>query len=320
MSQVTIVGAGVMGLSVATELVAHHISVTVIDKCPQPGPHTCSWWAGGMLAPYCEFESAELPVLELGKGAADWWQQHTGLVSQTGTLVVATQRDYGELKQFSRRTTGFEQVNQHDINQLEPDISEYFKRGLFFPTEAYLSPRVVLNKLHSKLIEHDVEFRTEQAEPKQLAQHGLTIDCRGMASKPDIAALRGVKGEMLLLRCPDVKLSRPVRLLHPRIPLYIVPRGNDVFMIGATMIESSAKKNATARSVVEMLNAAYTLNPGFGEAEILEIGVDSRPAYGDNLPKVTRHGNLISANGLFRHGYLLAPAMAQQVRKLVQQG
>lgn len=91
-------------------------------------------------------------------------------------------------------------------------------------------------------------------------------------------------------------------------------------MLGATMIESSAKQHVTVRSIMEMLNAAYTLNSAFAEAEILEIGVDSRPAYDNNLPKIEQHGQLITANGLYRHGFLLAPAMAQQVRQLVLQG
>ncbi|NOR31196.1 MAG: FAD-dependent oxidoreductase, partial [Sulfitobacter sp.] len=129
--------------------------------------------------------------------------------------------------------------------------------------------------------------------------------------------LRGVKGEMLILSCPDVTLSRPIRMLHPRVPLYIVPRGDGVFMVGATMIEGGNVQRVTARSLLEMLSAAYALNPAFGEAEVIEIGVDSRPAFPDNLPRISRRGNLISANGLYRHGFLLAPAMARMVAELI---
>ena len=118
--------------------------------------------------------------------------------------------------------------------------------------------------------------------------------------------LRGVKGEMLVIRCPDVTLTRPVRLLHPRMPLYIVPRGDGVYMLGATMIESEDSSRITARSMLELLSAAYALNPAFGEAEVLEIGVDLRPAFPDNLPRIRRLGRTIYANGLYRHGYLLA--------------
>ena len=149
------------------------------------------------------------------------------------------------------------------------------------------------------------------------AAQGLTIDCRGFAARDELPDLRGVKGEMLVLSCPDVALSRPVRLLHPRIPLYVVPRGDGVFMLGATMIESSERGRITARSMLEMLSAAYALNPAFGEAEVLEIGVDARPAFPDNLPRIRRRGDVIHVNGLYRHGYLLAPAVARMLGEML---
>ena len=77
------------------------------------------------------------------------------------------------------------------------------------------------------------------------------------------------------------------------------------------MLESGAKSHVTARSAVEMLSAAYTLHPGFAEAEILELGADARPAFPDNLPRLRRRGDTLFANGLYRHGYLLAPAVAR---------
>ncbi|NQY59210.1 FAD-dependent oxidoreductase, partial [Cognatishimia sp.] len=124
----------------------------------------------------------------------------------------------------------------------------------------------------------------------------------------------------VVLCAPDVTLSRPIRLLHPRFPLYIVPRGDGVFMLGATQIESGERSRATVRSVMELLNTAYALHPAFGEAELLEIGVDARPAFPDNLPRITSQGGVTYVNGLFRHGYLLAPAMAQMTAELVMDG
>ena len=130
--------------------------------------------------------------------------------------------------------------------------------------------------------------------------------------------LRGVRGEMVVIRSREVALSRPVRLLHPRIPLYIVPRGEGVFMIGATSIENETTGGVSVRSAVELLNAAYTLHPAFGEAEILELGADLRPAFSDNLPAVRRGPRGLLVNGLYRHGFLLAPAMARQAADLVE--
>jgi glycine oxidase len=103
-----------------------------------------------------------------------------------------------------------------------------------------------------------------------------------------------------------------VRVLHPRIPLYVVPRGEGIFMVGATMIESDDATRITARSMLELLSAAYALHPAFGEAEIIEIGTQARPAFPDNLPRIRRVGGTLYLNGLFRHGFLLAPALARR--------
>jgi len=134
--------------------------------------------------------------------------------------------------------------------------------------------------------------------------------------------LRGVRGEMLVLRSREVNLTRTLRLLHPRFPLYVVPRademgGEGTYMVGATSIESGSRGPATARSLMELLGAAYALHPAFGEAEVVEIGVDARPAFPDNLPRAWRDGDRVFVNGLYRHGFLLAPAMARRAADLV---
>ena len=143
------------------------------------------------------------------------------------------------------------------------------------------------------------------------------IDCTGLAARGVLKELRGVKGEMLLLRLRDISLSRPVRVLHPRIPLYIVPRADGLYMVGATMIESDQPTRITARSMLELLSAAYALHPAFGEAEIVEIGTGVRPAFPDNQPRIGWHGGALYVNGLFRHGFLLAPSLARMAAQIV---
>ncbi len=306
----SVIGAGVAGLAVATELADRGAQVQIFDPAGPPGPHGCSWWAGGMLAPWCEFENAEEPVLRLGQEAITWWSARTK-VTNAGTLVVASKRDMPDMRRFARRTEGFVTADRDKVAALEPDLHG-FGQGLFFEDEAHLDPRRALQDLFRGLTEKGVIFH------KKFAPQGLdnVIDCRGLAARDYLYDLRGVKGEMLVIRCPDVQISRPVRLLHPRIPLYIVPRGDDIYMLGATTIESEDSSRISARSMLELLSAAYALNPAFGEAEVLEIGVDLRPAFADNLPRIRRLGKTIYANGLYRHGYLLAPALARGVADL----
>ena len=76
----------------------------------------------------------------------------------------------------------------------------------------------------------------------------------------------------------------------------------------------------TARSLLEMLSAAWALHPAFGEAEVVEVGVDARPAFRDNLPRIRRRDGTVYLNGLFRHGFLLAPAMARMAADLATEG
>ncbi|GAA6160539.1 FAD-dependent oxidoreductase [Ruegeria sp. HU-ET01832] len=297
-------------MAVASEMVSRGAQVQVFDPGGPPGAHGCSWWAGGMLAPWCEYENAEEPVMRLGQTALDWWAARTQ-VQRCGTLVVANPRDLPDLRRFARSTEAFVEVDQSKIAELEPDLHD-FPKGLHFAQEAHLDPRQALHDLYRQLQDQGVVFHRKLA-PSRLEN---AIDCRGLHAREVLHDLRGVKGEMLVIRCPEVTLTRPVRLLHPRMPLYIVPRSDGVYMLGATMIESEDSSRITARSMLELLSAAYALNPAFGEAEVLEIGVDLRPAFPDNLPRIRRLGHMIYANGLYRHGYLLAPALAQGVADL----
>lgn len=304
---INVLGAGVAGLCVATELSARGHEVAVHDPNGGPGPHACSWWAGGMLAPFCEGETAPEPVVRLGQESAAWWQRHGAQVTAEGSMVVALGRDRGELDRFARRTVRHRWVDSDWISALEPDLAGRFSRALHFADEGHLEPRAALAALTDYLGARGVPI-TRDRPPLTT---GRTIDCRGLAARDALPDLRGVKGEMLVLRCPEMALQRPVRLLHPRIPIYLVPRENGHYMLGATQIETTERGRASVRSVLELLSAAYALHPAFGEAEIVEIGVDARPAFPDNLPRIRRDGDTIYVNGLFRHGFLLAPALAR---------
>lgn len=314
---VAIVGAGVVGLACAVELLARGVSVVLYERGPRIGAEACSWYAGGMLAPWCEGESAEEPVVRLGQEAADWWEWHTDQLVRQGTLVVAPSRDRSELRRFAERTSHCEEIDGEAVARLEPDLAGRFSRGLFFAEEAHLDPRKAIAALAGKVLAQGGAIHFDSAvEPGDL-DAAIALDCRGLAAHDALPELRGVKGEMLILRSDELALSRPVRLLHPRIPLYIVPRTDGHFMVGATMIESGARRRISARSMLELLGAAYALHPAFAEAEIVEIGTDARPAFPDNLPRLARRGRVIHVNGLYRHGFLLSPAMARMAADAV---
>ena len=305
MSDVTVIGAGVAGLWAAWECHKAGLHPRVIDRNGAPGPHGCSWWAGGMLAPWCEGAVAEPAIVQHGQDAAEAWAEVTE-VTRRGSLVVTLERDRGELARFARRTTGHVLI-ENDLARIEPDLPNQ-RRALFFASESHLDPRAALAGLVAALSARGIEIKQGAATPDAI--EGPVIDARGLSAR--LPGLRGVRGEMVVLRAPEITLSRPVRLLHPRHPLYIVPRVNGVFMLGATQLESTDRRGVTARSMLELLSAAYALDPRFAEAEVLETGADLRPAFADNVPRVLVRGRVLHLNGLFRHGYLMAPALARQ--------
>jgi glycine oxidase len=314
--RIRVIGAGVVGLTVAHEFALAGQSVEIIERADGPGLG-CSFFAGGMLAPWCEEESAEPLVLEWGREGIDYWTKVVPAAEVKGTLVLAPARDRPDLIRFSRMTSGFEWLDAAGLADREPDLAGRFDRALFFSHEAHLDPRRATDILAARLREFEtVSFRFNTAAEAVSETADWILDCRGFAARGALPDLRGVKGEMLVLKTREISLERPVRLLHPRHPVYVVPRGDGRFMVGATLIENEDTR-VTARSVLELLSAAYALHPTFGEAEIVETGADLRPAFPDNLPRIRRQGRLIHVNGLYRHGFLLAPALARRAAAVV---
>ncbi|MFS3134544.1 FAD-dependent oxidoreductase [Gluconacetobacter sacchari] len=320
--RVLVRGAGVAGLTSAVTLAERGADVVLQEIGNREGAGA-SWMAGGMLAPWCEAESAPPEVTRDSLESVDWWAGHVPDVARNGTLVLAPPRDGAEIARFARRTSHFQTVDGAGIGALEPDLEGRFDKGLFFPEEGHLDPRKALGALRDRLVALGGTMSVHapadgvQGDPWHGARPDWVVDCTGIAAENQLTGLRGVRGEMVLLRCHEVTLSRPVRMLHPRIPVYIVPREDHLFMVGATMVESESLASMTLRSMVELLTAAYVLHPAFGEAEIVETGVGVRPAYPDNVPAVTVHGRTVYVNGMYRHGFLLSPSRARRVGEIV---
>jgi len=328
--QAIVLGAGVAGLCCALELASRGVTVQLLERGDASLRAGCSWRAGGMLAPWCELEDAGEPLIaQLGLEGLAWWQAHAELpgLQRAGTLVVAAARDHADLQHFARRTREYRWVRGGELDGLEPELAGRFGEGLFFADEGHLDPRRALRYLCEQLLARGAQLRFDvdaQALERARLQAGMPghvlIDCRGLAAVDRLPGLRGVRGEMLLLQSHELTLRRPVRLLHPRLPLYVVPRGEGLYMVGATSIESSDAGEITARSALELLSAAYALHPAFGEARIVEMSSGVRPAFEDNLPRIVRHGHVWYVNGLYRHGFLIAPALATRLATMVLEG
>src|SRR5437763_14825552 len=90
-------------------------------------------------------------------------------------------------------------------------------------------------------------------------------------------------------------------------------------MLGATSVEAE-DTGVSVRSALELLGAAHAVHPAFAEARIVEFGSGLRPAFPDNLPRIAIDKAKIAANGLYGHGFLLAPPLTELVLGYVERG
>lgn len=311
---IAVVGAGILGLWQALTLARAGHRVRLVERSLDPFSQSASRFAGAMLAPGCESETAPPEVHHLGiRGLALWRAVYPRLVN-AGSLVVAAPRDTPEMARFARAASPPETLDADAIAALEPDLAGRFSRAYYFPDEAHMTTPDALAFLLDAVRTSGATVELGAAWTSPSAAD-VVIDCRGIAASDELPALRGVRGERLVLRTREIHLARPVRLLHPRHPLYVVPWTDDRYLVGATVIESEDEGAITVRSALELLGTAYTLHPAFGEAEILETGAGVRPSFPDNLPhaEIRDGGNRILVNGAYRHGFLLAPVLAEAV-------
>ena len=280
-------------------------------------------------------------------------QEHT-FFQQAGAIMVSHEQDKGDYQRFARHLQthyaehACQALDRAKLTKLEPELGRSFNQGLYLPQEGQLGNRRLLVALRKQLEQEShqrqiVHWHSEclvteiaQSEVSSLVtyqQNGalqkqsfdLVIDCRGTgasAQQSDKACvpltdLRSVRGELFQLFAPDVHLSRPIRLMHPRYQLYIAPKQKGFYVVGATEIESDDESPMTVRSAMELLSAAYSVHPGFAEANIRQHVSQRRPAFSDNQPKITVQDTLIQVNGLFRHGFLIAPVVLAQVQQLI---
>lgn len=317
-SPVSVIGAGIAGAWQALLFAQAGHSVTLHERGDAAMTDATSHWAGGMLAPYCEAEVSEPVISRLGLRSLDIWRRELPDTPFNGSLVVAHPRERNDFERFARMTEGHRRLDAAALAQLEPSLEGRFRDALFFPTEGHVEPRRVLPQLHERIraAGGTIKFSSD-ISARDL--DGIVIDCRGLSARDEQSELRSVKGEMILIETGEVQLARPVRLIHPRWPLYVIPREDNLFMLGATSIEAE-DTGVSVRSALELLGAAYAVHPAFGEARIVEFGSGLRPAFPDNLPRIGVRGDRIAVNGLYRHGFLLAPALAELTLGYVERG
>lgn len=350
-SKYAIVGGGLMGRLLAVALAKSGVQVHLFDKGGPDGAHAAARIAAAMLAPLAESAITEDSVVRMGLYSLPRWKELIAQLSnpvyfqQDGTLILWHRQDASDAERFTAHLekncqsnsdlSAPQKLDSESLRNLEPGVADRFNQGLYLPNEGQLDNRQLLNALacELELLQVNCHWHTE-IDPQELrkqSNYQAVIDCRGTGAnepwstgdKPN--ALRGVRGEVVRLYAPEVKLRRPTRLIHPRYPIYIAPKENDIYVVGATEIESDDLSEMSVRSAMELLSAVYTVHSGFAEARILEMATQCRPTLKNNLPEIRLKKNkgladLIMINGLYRHGFMIAPAVLDCALQVLNQG
>lgn len=315
------------------------------------GQGAAAWTSAGMLSPLAELEHAPPEVARLGWRSLTLWQDIVQRLhgepyfARRGSLLLAHQSDLGTAQRVLARIslqqashTGASNAPQpltrDQLRGLEPALHNVAHAWLL-PGEGQIHPVQALIALHRdapRVIWHwqswvrDVvphAFEVQESKPGTREAAGklpdrarirrrfdLVFDVRGVGGRPE-CNVRGVRGELLWLHAPRLGLSRPMRLLHPRHRVYIVPRPGDLVVVGASEIESEDASSVTLRSAVELMAAAHSVLPELAESRLVHLEANLRPALPNHQPQLHHEPGLVRINGLFRHGWLMAPALIE---------
>jgi len=335
---IAIAGVGLVGRVLALNLLKQGYSITLYDEDSAYGEAAAGMTAAGMLAVFAELESAQSTIFDHGNRSISLWPSLLKQVNipdafkQKGSIITAHPQDYSELENFiftlKSKVAEAEDIKLLDnrgIIALEADLEQH-QKAFFIPHEGQVDSQKFMKASSDYLLAHEDVTWHEKTSVTKVCEGSVQVgtkekkfdwvfDTRGLGAKEQIKNLRGVRGEVFWLDAPEVNITRPVRMLHPRYKIYIVPRDNNRYIIGATEIESEDKSPMSVRSSMELLSAVYTMHSGFGEARIVKTMTNCRPSMKDNLPFIKHGKKTTQINGLYRHGYLLAPAVVEEALK-----
>jgi glycine oxidase len=332
--RIGIAGAGLVGRLLAFQLARAGHAVEVFD----PAAHAeargaAGWTAAGMLCPVAELQCADEHVFSQGLRSLELWPEISAQlgvdveVRREGSLLFAHRGDEGAAARtvdfLTRKAPpGFapRALSMDEARTLEPAVQGPAHAWLL-PGEGSLHTVQAMQALTAAATQCGARWHwgcsVDRLESGALWSGGerraydWVFDARGVGARPELP-VRGVRGEVFTLHAPGLALRRPLRLLHPRHAVYLVPRAGDQVVVGASSIDSEDRSPVSVRTTVELLAAAHSLVPELGEARIVHAEANLRPALPDNLPRIDTQPGLTRINGLYRHGWLIAPAMVEE--------
>lgn len=354
-SSVAIIGAGVIGLSIAWRLASAGCRVQVFDRglAGRGATHA----AGGMLAACVETEPGEESLLPLTRESQALWpafaaelEEASGLsvdLRREGTMVIAqTADDAAKVRFLHDLQAGLglpvEWLSGAEVRRREPYLQPGVAGALYCAEDHQVDNRKLAAALHAAALRAGVELH-ENAPVTRIEVHGgrvagLRVGDRlveadrvvlaagawsaGIEGLPPTARppVRPVKGQMVCLR------------MDPRLPLlrhvvwtpgtYLIPRLDGRLLIGATTEERGFDDRLTAGGQFALLEGAWRALPGIAELPIEEAWAGFRPGSRDDAPilGLTEVEGLVLATGHHRNGILLTPVTADSIARLILTG
>ncbi|GLZ80937.1 glycine oxidase ThiO [Actinorhabdospora filicis] len=328
MTDVAIVGGGVIGLSIALRCAKRGLGVAVHDPAPGSGASTV---AAGMLAPVTEAHYGEEALTSLALASLALWPAFAAELglgdayTEHGTLLVAL--DHGDRAELDRQH-GFyarlglasHRLTGGEARALEPLLSTRVRGGVHAPGDHQADPR----RLHAALLDAcraaGVAFVPAAVTDPSTLDADRVVVCTGAR---DLLGLpvRPVHGQVLRLRGP-AELRLTVRGIVGGRSVYVVPRPDGEVVVGASSAERGFDTAPRAGDAYELLRDALDVLPELAEYELREVRAGLRPGTPDNAPILGRTADprVIAATGHYRNGVLLAPVTAELITALVVTG
>ncbi|KAB1071091.1 glycine oxidase ThiO [Methylobacterium planeticum] len=353
-ADIVVVGAGLIGLSIAWKLAEAGRSVVVVERGTVGSGASLA--ATGMLAPAAEHEPGSDRLLPLALESLRRWpafrdavQAASGLdidYRQEGTLVLAIGRDEVERLRFRhdlQRRSGVEAewIAGPEVRRREPMLRPSVTAGVFCPLDHQVDPRLVMAALIEACRRAGVivvESCTAEAldwtggrvtglrTGAGAIEAGSVVLASGAWSGeggllPESLALpvRPIKGQSLALRT-----TRRTGTLSHMVwteQVHMAPKSDGHLIVGATVEDCGFRAGVTAGGLYALLEGARRVLPGIEEMEVEAVWSGYRPTSDDDAPIIGEIApGLVAATGHHRNGYLLNPATADAVADLLTTG
>ena len=331
-NKIAVCGAGVVGRLLSLVLHKMGFDVTLFEKGKSSGEDSASFYAAGMISPFSELEFGSERVFNFGVESLSLWGNllkylnlEDVFYSKAGTQWFVPVGDTPAFLNLMRKKSFLQKKNtiSHEFKVQRKSETVFHVAG-----EAQIDVRDFFRLSEKTLLKH-VDFRTEEKVSflvnssqsgflktnNGIEKFDLIFDTLGMGSQ--VQKLRGVMGEVIFMTAKDIQMNCPVRVFSGRTPIYIAPKKNGQFVVGATVVEGYDNAKTTVEGVHELLSALIAYDSMFSSGEITEIKSALRPSFSSGSPEVTYSDKVIHINGMYRHGYLTSPAIINSVVKKV---